>query len=103
MPDDYSEHLEEGALTFELRGRKISIPAISEFVTCGIKLADPPRINVFELCRWLAETHREEILASEEEQRISVLPAMQKILQLDIARPNPPNTHWSNWPGGGSL
>jgi hypothetical protein len=37
----------------------------------------------FELCRFLADIAREQVLATPEERRISVLPEMEQILQLE--------------------
>jgi hypothetical protein len=49
----------------------------------GIALQSPPRLHVFELCRYLAGVARSEVLASEEELRVSVAPEMELLLQLD--------------------
>ncbi|QPJ61001.1 MAG: hypothetical protein G3M70_03485 [Candidatus Nitronauta litoralis] len=84
----------------------------------------------------MAAIEREAILATEEERRISILPSMQQILQIeewyhpdlveeelpsqtetfqqiskvlesgDVSMYQPslePNTHWKNWPDGGTL
>jgi hypothetical protein len=93
--------------------------------------------HTFELCRVLAVTHRDDVLATASERRVSVLPDMQQILQLeawhhpdvveddhrpsnsptfqqlakvlvtgDVSHYRPtlePNTHWENWPEGGTL
>jgi hypothetical protein len=119
-----------------LRGRPVPLPALPEYAAHGINLEYSPRVQVFELCRFLADTEREHILATPAERWTSILPEMQQILQLEewhhpdlIAneRPStsaafqqlarvlafgdasqykpsePPNTHWSNWPEGGTL
>lgn len=120
-----------------VRGRKRALPSLDEYAERGIKLEDPPRVHVFELCRLLADTDRESVLANEKERRISILPGMPQILQLeewhhpnvvdnndrpggsetfqqiaqvlvtgDVGRyrpSRPPNTHWQNWPEGGTL
>lgn len=96
-----------------------------------------PRIQIFEFCRLLADIARDSVLATEHERRLSVLPELKQILQLEewhhpnvvdenerpsgseafqqlaqvLAAGNvelycpsmPPNTHWRNWPDGGSL
>ncbi len=96
----------------------------------------PPRVYMFELCRFIAAVARDDVLATPEERRISVFSDMVEVLRLeewhhpDIVegeRPSssqtfqqladvlvsgdttkylpsqPPNTHWRNWPEGGTL
>lgn len=100
-------------------------------------LEDDGRINVFELCRYLADVRRDQVLATPDELRVNVSPSLKQILQLDewhhpdvvndscrpsgsetfqqlarvletgdarVYRPTMlPNTHWRNWPDGGTL
>jgi hypothetical protein len=127
----------EGAMEIVVRGQRQPIPAPEEYSLRGITLEDPPRVQSFELCRFLADVHRDLVLATVEERRFSILPTMPQILQLeewhhpnvvdDTERPSrsqtfqqlaqvlatgdkrlyqpsqPPNTHWRNWPEGGTL
>jgi hypothetical protein len=126
----------ENADEVVLRDEPCRIPPVEELARCGIALLEPPRISVFELCRFLAAKYRERVLATPEERRVSVPPELTEILRLDewshpdlagserpsesecfqqlarvlssgdIAEYRPtaaPNTHWSNWPDGGSL
>jgi hypothetical protein len=119
-----------------IRGQQIPAPTLAEFERAEIQLQDPPNVRVFELCRLLAAQYREQLLATSAEQRMSVLPGMERILQLeewhhpdvvvaDLPSDSPtfvqlaevlesgklskyrprrkPNTHWRNWPDGGSL
>jgi hypothetical protein len=120
-----------------VRGQRQRLPSLDEYTQRGITLENPPRVQVFELCRFLADDVRDLVLATAEERRMSVLPAMAQILQLeewhhpnvvdpeerpsrsetfqqlaqvlatgdtDLYQPlQPPNTHWRNWPDGGSL
>jgi hypothetical protein len=120
-----------------LRGHRVRLPSRGKFLDFGIRLEDPGRVNVFELCRYLAAMHREEVLATPDELRGNLSPKMTQILQLnewnhpnvvhDNCRPSnsetfqqlakvlvtadsreyqpslPPNTHWKNWPEGGTL
>jgi hypothetical protein len=112
------------------------VPSRGDYERLGIELEDQERVHVFELCRYVAALRRDEILATPHEQRVSVPPSMQKVLQLgewhhpDLAndeRPSElesfrqlaavlsigdvglyrpkaaPNTHWRNWPDGGTL
>lgn len=118
-----------------VRGRSVRLPPTNEYAGHGIELSRE-RPAVFEFCRYLADIARDEVLASPTERRISVLPEMRQILQLDhwhhpdvvseempsevesfrqlaqvlitgdvaFYKPNQqPNTHWSNWPEGGTL
>jgi hypothetical protein len=118
-----------------LRDQVIPVPNKAAYSMRGIKL-EGPQPAVFELCRYLAAEFRQEVLATPTEQRVSVLPGMFRILQLDewhhpdltsgelpsatqtfrqladvLATGDPsryhpsevPNTHWKNWPGGGTL
>jgi hypothetical protein len=132
-PEDTELVAQDGEVN--LRGQRISLPADEEYEKSGISLSGH-RPAVFELCRYLAEHWRSEVLATPDEQRSHVLPEMEKILQLEewdhpdlsngelpshlvtfeqLARVlatgdashyspvAPPNTHWSNWPDGGTL
>lgn len=119
-----------------LREHTVAIPEPPEYAAHEIELEDYPRVRVFELCRLFADTHRESVLATIDERRMSVLPEMKQILQLEewhhpdlaaderpgksdtfrqlarvLAMGDPsqyqptdePNTHWRNWPEGGTL
>ena len=119
----------------KLRDRAIELPTNAEFQQHGIDLEED-RPAVFELCRYLGDRYRSDVLGTESERRISVLPDMEQILLLDewhhpnvveeelpsevesfqqlaevlasgdAPRYSPsesPNTHWSNWPDGGTL
>jgi hypothetical protein len=137
-PDEENgEFVTDGAEEIVVRGRALQLPFLDEYKQRGIKLEEPPRVRVFELCRFLADVARELVLATAQERRVSVLPDMTQILQLEewhhpnvvdnADRPSgsetfqqlaqvlttaevatyhpsqPPNTHWRNWPDGGSL
>jgi hypothetical protein len=134
--EENDEFLSDFACDISLRGHMVRLPEVGEYQTVGIMLEDFPRVRVFEMCRYLASTHREEILAKSTERRVNVLPEMKQILQLedwhhpdvcsselpsnnetfqqlaqviasnDASLYNPtmePNTHWKNWPEGGTL
>ncbi len=135
-PDDI-EMVKSGARTLVLRGQVVPIPKPEECRRHGVELLDAPRIRVFECCRTLAATNREEILATPEERRHMLPENVDQILQLDewhhpnvadeTERPSgnetfiqlasvlasgdatlykpslPPNTHWANWPAGGTM
>ncbi len=119
-----------------LRDQSIALPAAEQYQAHGINLEDPAQVKVFEACRFLAATKRDLVLATSLERRVSVLPEMKPLLQIEEWRhPNlladerpsdvqsfrqlarvlesgdskdyqpteEPNTHWRNWPDGGTL
>jgi hypothetical protein len=133
---DNEEMVDPGASHFILRGKTMQMPSQPDYADAGVALSEPPRVAVFEFCRWLAFAHRDAVLATEVERRGHLTAGMEKLLQLeewrhpDLAadekvsasktfqqlsrvlatgdvshyRPSePPNTHWSNWPEGGTL
>jgi hypothetical protein len=127
----------EEATELVVRGQRQPIPSLEQYEQRGIVLESSPHVQVFELCRFLANDIRDLVLATADERRMSILPTMLQILQLeewhhpnvvdseerpsgseafqqlaqvlatgnrDLYRPSqPPNTHWRNWPDGGSL
>ena len=127
---------DEPGVSVILRGEPMPAPARSGYGEVGIELQEPERVHVFELCRYLAAVARDKVLATPTERRVSILPDMVQVLQLEewnhpdlvrdqrpseletfqqlarvlstgdvsLYRPSvPPNTHWKNWPEGGSL
>jgi hypothetical protein len=66
-----------------LRGEALPLPPLGEYEQRGIALERPPQVQVFELCRFLAGAARNSVLATGQERRISVLPDMKQILQLE--------------------
>jgi hypothetical protein len=132
-----SEFVIDAGADVVVRGRPVKLPDRGDYRARGIELADPDRVHTFELCRYLAAVARNEVLATDDEQRVCVSPEMTRLLQLDewnhpnvvddAARPSrsptfqqlarvlvtgdiseyrptePPNTHWRNWPEGGTL
>lgn len=127
----------DNATELVARGQRLAIPPPGQYAQRGIILEKPPRVQEFELCRFLAGEVRDLVLATPDERRMSILPSLVQIMQLeewhhpnvvdseerpsrsetfqqlaqvlatgdvDLYRPSqPPNTHWSNWPEGGSL
>jgi hypothetical protein len=81
-PEDL-ELVAEGIREVVLRGGTQQLPMVHEYARHGIDLEQPPRILVFELCRYLAAVARNEVLATADERRISVLPIMTQIIQLE--------------------
>ncbi|QEL15244.1 DUF7003 family protein [Limnoglobus roseus] len=77
------ELVAKDARVVSVRKNRVSLPSHDEYLRHGIELEEPPRVQVFELCRYLAAVHRDDVLATPEEQRISVRPEMERILQID--------------------
>jgi hypothetical protein len=78
-----SEIVAEDARGVVLRGQSQPIPSLDEYAQRGVTLENPPRVRVFELCRFLADVARNSVLATTQEQRVSVLPDMAPIVQLE--------------------
>ena len=70
----------EGRLV--LRGREIPLPERGAYAAAGIDLLEA-RPLVFELCRYLAAMHREEVLATGAERRGNIAPDMVEVMVLD--------------------
>jgi hypothetical protein len=71
------------ATSVTLRGEQLALPPMSAYEEHGIELKRPPRIAVFELCRYLADAYRERVLATPEERRVSVPPELDELMVLD--------------------
>jgi hypothetical protein len=80
---DNGEFLAEEATEVVVRGQALSLPTLDGYADCGIALEEPPRVQVFELCRFLAHVAREKVLATPHERRVSVMPDMTQLLQLE--------------------
>ncbi|UWR13773.1 DUF7003 family protein [Sulfitobacter sp. M368] len=65
-----------------IRGQSVDIPQTNAYSSKGVDL-EKAQPAVFELCRFLAHDHREELLATETERRVSVLPSMKQIMLID--------------------
>jgi|SRR5580658_3071493 hypothetical protein len=134
---DDREGVVNDARVLILRGQELAIPSLDEYAKRGITLEEPPHVMVYELCRFVADVARDSVLATAQERRLSLLPEMTQVLQLEdwhhpdvkvsddrpsgsetfqrlaqvlasgdaaLYRPSrSPNTHWRNWPDGGSL
>lgn len=137
IDDEDGDLVAANAKHVELRGRPRPLPTLDEYARHGIELEDKSSARVWELCRYLAALHRDEVLATADERRNNVPPELNQILQLeewhhpnvvddkdrpsgsetfqqlaqvlatgnvDLYRPShAPNTHWKNWPDGGTL
>jgi hypothetical protein len=78
-----AEFVSEDAHEVLVRNQAIPLPGVGQYARHGIELEQAPRVQVFELCRFLADIAREQVLATANEQHISVLPEMAQILQLE--------------------
>ena len=81
--DEDMELVFPGANVIVVRDEAIALPSVADYVRHGIELEDADRVQVFELCRYIADVAREKVLATPDERRISVLPEMEQILQLE--------------------
>ncbi|MEJ7728493.1 MAG: hypothetical protein WKG00_04700 [Polyangiaceae bacterium] len=78
---DHLVHVDAAELL--VRGESVSVPSAEDFARLEIDLSEPPRICVFELCRALAATRREKVLATAAERRVSVPEDLTELLRLD--------------------
>jgi hypothetical protein len=81
-PND-GEWVSATAKSLVLRGEQVRLPALADYAAHGIELVEPPRVRVFEVCRWLAAVKRDLVLATNEERRVSMRPEMTQLLVLD--------------------
>jgi hypothetical protein len=81
MDNDMPDHIAEVGVVV-LRGRSIELPPFESYAHHGIRL-EGDRPAIYELCRYLAEIRRDDVLATPGERRISILPEMEQILQLE--------------------
>jgi hypothetical protein len=85
-PWQYAENdgfVAKNATEVMVRGQALSLPPFEEYVQHGVELEQSPCLQVFELCRLLADIAREQILATPQERRVSVVPDMIQILQVE--------------------
>jgi hypothetical protein len=80
---DNEEFVAEKAHEVLVRKQAIPLPGVGQYAQHGIELERPPRVQVFELCRFLADIARDQVLATAQERRVSILPDMDQILQLE--------------------
>jgi len=79
--EEDQEYVNENGICL-LRGNEIPFPESSDFKEFGIELEEEAPLT-FEFCRFLAGKHRDLVLCTEEERRVSVAPEMGLLLQLD--------------------
>jgi len=77
------EVLAEDATVVPVRDQPVDVPRTSELEKYGIDVIEPPRVQTFELCRFLAGAHRDAVLATPAERRASVPLDVPEFLVLD--------------------
>jgi hypothetical protein len=77
------EFVAQDAREVLVRNGAIPLPSVAEYARHGIDLEQAPKVQVFELCRFLAGIAREQVLVTPKERRVSVLPEVEQILQLE--------------------
>ena len=81
--DDDLELVASDATSVTVRNQVVELPPAEHFESHGITLEEPPRVRTFELCRLLASTHRDLVLATPQERRVSVPDELDELLILD--------------------
>ena len=136
IDDEDGECVNPQATSVRVRKQEIQVPDQSALKAAGITLEDPPNLLIFELCRYISETHAELVLGRAEEIQTNLPHGTETLLHIDawhhpdtirgelpsqtrtfqelaevLATGDPakykatetPNSHWSNWPEGGTL
>ena len=73
----------DDARTVVVRGRTVDVPIRDTLASHGIVLDDPHHIRVWEVCRYLADTHRGLVLGTPDERRVNVPHELEELLVLD--------------------
>ncbi len=81
--DEESGEAVDPDTSFIIRGKRVSVPTRDEYESSDIRLEDDYVVYIYELCRAIAASHRDDILASEEELRTLVPNDLKLILRLD--------------------
>lgn len=79
--DEDPEHIKPQGICL-LRNMEVTLPDVKEYERMGIELEEEQPFT-FEFSRYLAEKYRDKVLCTEAERRVSVLPEMTLVLQLD--------------------
>src|SRR4051794_26254184 len=61
------EFVAEHANEVVVRGQALPVPALDAYARHGVAIEQPPRVQVFELFRLLADSVREQVLATPQE------------------------------------
>lgn len=81
-PED-SELVSETADSSVVRGRRTKLPEPDQYAAAGVRLEQPRRIWIYELCRALAFFARDDVLATADESRQELMPDLTLLLTLD--------------------
>src|SRR5262249_15326018 len=68
------EFVAADANTVVVRNQAVALPSVTQYGRHGIELEHAPWVQVFELCRFLADIARDQVLATANERRVSVVP-----------------------------
>jgi hypothetical protein len=80
---DDGEHVAGDARQLLLRGERIPLPGQADYSAAGVSVEDASRPLVFELCRSLAHSRRNAVLATDSERRTNVPAELEQLLILD--------------------
>jgi hypothetical protein len=83
LDPEQPEFVAPDARSVQVRGVARPVPGWQDYARQGISLENPPQVQVFELCRHLAATSRDAVLATPTERRRCVPPELEEILLLD--------------------
>jgi len=81
--DDDAELVAELGSAIAIRDHSLALPSPETYTANGISLERAPRVQVFELCRALALSQRDSLLATPQERRASVPSGCVELLMLD--------------------
>jgi hypothetical protein len=77
------ELVSQDARSIQLRDLVLPLPGTGEFAHFDIELCESPRVQTFELCRLFSAKHRDLVLATPAERRVSVPDELTEILVLN--------------------
>ncbi|MEN7344205.1 MAG: hypothetical protein AAAFM81_14740, partial [Pseudomonadota bacterium] len=69
--------------SLSVRGQTVYVPDLSHYRESGIDLSRPSEVQIFELCRALAASHRDLVLASKAERERMIPQGAEMLLLLD--------------------
>jgi len=81
--DGDGDDVDPAAAHLILRGAEVPLPSRDDYARAGIALADPARVQIADMSRALAFTHRNAVLATNAERRACLPEDMTQLLLLD--------------------
>ena len=82
LDEEDPELVSKDAMQVKVRDGTYELPTLSQLAKHGIELSEPPRLTVFELCRFLAAIDPTNVLCTPKERRCSVFPELKELLTL---------------------